>query len=122
MFKKIYHKAKSLMSSGTSMKTLLDNGKIKVQKTAEIEADDYDDQLSWWYRFRFSNEAIKRNFLKAIETYPEQEWDKWVKWFNDYSNLNGEICVEAKILVPPEHADRFREKFKTFYTRLMLKG
>jgi hypothetical protein len=122
MIKKLYRKVRDKFSKGTSMQTLLDKGSIKVQKTAEVEADDYDNKLSWWYRFTFANEGIKRNFLKTIAVYPEQEWDEWVSWWDDYSNLNGEICVEAKILVPPEHVKKFRERFKTFYTQMVMKG
>ncbi len=121
MFRTIYKKLRE-MSGSYSMQTLMDRGYIKMTKTKEYEADDYDNKISFWYRLTFDNNARKRRFLSALEKYPEQEWDAWVKWFNDFSSYNGEICAEAKCLVPPDKLGRFKHKFEQFVTKdLVLK-
>lgn len=117
MLKKLYRKLRDRFSGEESIQTLLDKKYLKMTKTKEYEADDYGGQISFWYRFSFDNEARKRRFLSALETYPEQEWDKWITWWDDFSNFNGEFCVEAKCLVPPEELHKFKHKFKEFITR-----
>jgi len=122
MIKRLFRKAADKLTGKVPMQTLLDNGHIKMQKTAEVEADDYDNKISFWYRFTFDNEGRKRKFLQAITNYPEQDWDKFVDWFDDFSNLNGEVCVEAKFLVPPEEVKRTRHRFQHFITEELRVG
>jgi len=122
MFRNIVRKVKEKLAGHYDMQTLMDRGYIKMTKTKEYEADDYDNKISFWYRLTFDNDARKRRFLNALEKYPEQEWDDWVKWFNDFSSYNGEVCVEAKCLIPPEQLGRFKHKFEGFVTKdLVLK-
>ena len=102
---------------------LLNRNQVKMEKTREYEADDHQDKMPWSYRFTFANQARKQDFLKAIGKYPPQEWDDFVNWFDDISNLNGELCVEARCLVPPDETSKFRYKFEHFITRdIIVKG
>lgn len=102
------------------MQELLDKGFVKLHKTKQYEADDYSGKLVWTYRFTFDNHGRKRRFMDAITSYPKQPWDDWVTWFDDFSNLNGEICVEARCMVPPTEAGKFRYDFEQLVTRDML--
>jgi len=127
MFRDIAKKALSTLREAISgqqdMQVLLDRQNIKMVKTKEYEASDHDGKTSWSYRFKFDNQARKRRFLQAIEEFPPQDWDQYVRWFDDISNLDGEICVEAQCKVPPEETGRFRYKFLDFVTReLVVKG
>lgn len=127
MFRDIARKAFSSLretfAGQQDMQVLLDRQNIKVRKTKEYEASDHEGKISWSYRFTFDNQARKRRFLQAIEKFPPQEWDQFVRWFDDISNLEGEICVEAQCKVPPEESGKFRHKFMDFVTReLVVKG
>lgn len=111
------------LTGETDLQELLKLNKVKMQKTREYEADDHSNKMAWSYRFTFDTQSRKQDFLKAVEAYPPQEWDDFVSWKNDISNLNGEICVEAQCLVPPEEKEKFRYKFEHFVTReMILKG
>jgi hypothetical protein len=102
---------------------LLNKNQVKMVKTREYEADDHGNKIAWSYRFIFDNQGRKQSFLQAIGAYPKQQWDDFVSWKNDISNLNGEICVEAACLVPPQETGRMRHQFEHFVTReLVLKG
>jgi len=104
------------------MQELLNHNYVKMMKTKEYEADDHGGMLCWSYRFTFDNGSRKRQFMKALEAYPPQEWDKWVCWFDDISNYNKEICAEARCMVPPNESGKFRYKFEQFVTNdLVLK-
>lgn len=102
---------------------LLNKNQVKMAKTKEYEASDHDNKIAWSYRFTFDNHARKQGFLKAIGDYPPQEWDDYVNWFDDISNMNGEICAEARCLVPPEELKKMRYQFEHFVTKeLIIKG
>lgn len=114
---------KDKLASHQEVQQLLDQQHIKMAKTKEYEADDHQGMTAWSYRFTFDSPARKRNFLQAIGEFPPQEWDKYVRWMNDISNFNGEICVEAFCKVPPEEVGKFRYQFERFATReLVIKG
>lgn len=105
------------------LQELLNKNSVKMEKTKEYEADDHGDKMSWSYRFTFDHQGRKQDFLKAVGAYPAQPWDDWVVWYNDISNMNSEICVEARCLVPPDETGRFRYQFEHFVTReLIVKG
>lgn len=111
---------KSSKSEGKSVQKLLDKNKIKIQKTSEYEASDYNGSSSWTYKLLFDNISRKRKFLNAIKTSKPQYWDKWVKWFDEITRLNDEILVEANILVPKENVAKFRYDFEEFLTREVI--
>lgn len=105
------------------LQELLNRNQVKMEKTKEYEASDHDNKIAWSYRFTFDNQARKQDFLKATGSYPPQEWDDYVKWYDDISNMNGEICVEARCMVPPDLTGKFRYQFEHFVTReLIVKG
>lgn len=127
MFRDIAKKAlntlRDKLAGQQDMQTLLDRQNIKMKKTKEVEAEDHQGMITWSYRFTFDNQARKRRFLQSIEEFPPQEWDQYVRWFDDISNLDGEVCVEAYCKVPPAEAGRFRYQFQDFVTKeLVVKG
>jgi hypothetical protein len=138
IIRKSYRVLREKLSGQVDMQELLKRKNIKMKKTGEYESDD-DNRLHdpgeefeikpwgppgkvmvWSYRFEFDNPARKRQFLKAIESYPEQEWDSWVRWMDDISNYQGEITVEAHCRVPPDQTGKFRYQFESFITREII--
>jgi hypothetical protein len=101
---------------------LMDRKQVKMEKTREYEADDHANLTCWSYRFKFDNQARKRSFLEATKNYPPQEWDKFVRWMDDISNLNEEITMEAHCRVPPDQVGRFRYQFEHFVVQLVVKN
>lgn len=123
IFKKAAKTIREKISGQQDIQTLLDRQNVKMTKTKEVIADDLQGLITWSYRFTFDNEAKKRRFLQSIEAFPAQEWDQYVRWLDDISNLDGQFCVEAYCKVPPSEAGRFRHKFQEFVTReLVVKG
>lgn len=133
MFRDIVNKATKAfnekVAGNLSIETLMDRNQVKMTKTAEYEADDHANLMCWSYRFKFDNQARKRSFLQATREYPPQEWDKFVRWMNDISNLNPtgvsgaeEISVEAHCRVPQESVGKFRYQFESFIVQLTVKG
>jgi len=104
------------------VETLLDRKQVKMTKTREYEADDHDNLQCWSYRFTFDNQARKRSFLEATKNYPPQEWDAFVRWMNDISNINEELTIEAHCRVPPDQVGRFRYQFEHFVVQLVIKN
>ena len=144
MLREIYNRTlrslKKRFAGHQTMQDLLDSKDITMSKTRDYTSEDdgrLDDPGSeftikpwgppgtvtvWSYRFKFDNTARKRRFLNAITDAPDQEWDKYARWLNDISNLNGEITVETHFRVPPEKVGEVRYKFEYFATReLVLK-
>lgn len=123
IIKKTYNTFRETFSGQQDIQTLLDRQNVKMTKTREVEADDHQNLMTWSYRFTFDNEARKRRFFQAIEEFPPQEWDQYVRWLDDISNLEGQYCIEAFCKVPKSEAGRFRHKFTEFVTReLIVKG
>ena len=111
------------LTGETDLQELLHKNYVRMIKTREYEADDHANKMVWSYRFTFDHQGRKTDFLKAVGAYPPQEWDDYVFWKNDISNLNGEICVEVECRVPQEEVAKFRYKFENFVTHeLVLKG
>lgn len=139
MFRDIIRKSvrtfREKFAGASDMQQLIDRGHVKMSKTREYLSDD-EERMStdhpwgppgnvkvWSYRFKFDNQARKRAFMSAVKAYPPQHWDDWVRWMDDISNYDGEICVEAMCRVPPEEAEKFRYKFEQFATQdLIVKG
>lgn len=108
---------------------LLDTGKLGIVKTKAYESDDArrldtdhpwgppGNVMVWSYRIKFDNIGRKRRFMQAVEDYPEQFWDGWVRWYDDISNYEGEICVEAMCRVPKEEYGKFMYNFERTITR-----
>jgi hypothetical protein len=143
--RKSYRAIRRKLSGRVDLQELLNKNNVQMSKTREYESDDEDrlrdpnelqpDEefdikpwgppgvvMVWSYRFKFDNQDRKRRFMKAIEDYPEQEWDAWIKWQDDISNYQGEITSEAMVRVPPEKAGWLRHHFELFVTReLVLK-
>lgn len=123
IIKKTLGTLKETLAGQQDVQLLFDRNHIKMEETRVIDADDHGGVKSWTYRIKFDNPARKRRFLQAIEDFPPQEWDKFVRWFDDISNLNGDICIEAQIKVPPEEMAKFKHNFKDFVTnKLVIKG
>lgn len=145
MFRRIVDGLRDTIFGTMGMQELLDKHNIKMSKTKEYLASDrvgHSDArktqttesnpsldplpigsnrtLAWTYRFKFDNQARKRKFLDAIAKYPVQSWDPYVYWAHDLGNYNGEITVEAQILVPEAEAGRFRHSFETFVTKNLI--
>lgn len=145
MLRKIINGLREKLFDRVDMQVLLDRQNIQMSKTKEYIASDrtgHNDArlkattedspslaplpigehrtLAWSYRFKFDNQARQRKFLDAISKYPPQQWDKYVYWKRDISNFNGEITVEAEILVPEAEAGRFRHTFETFVTKNLI--
>ena len=104
---------------------LLDREKIRMVKTREVLAPDRNNMMSFTYRFYFDNVARKRRFLAAIIHYKTQEWDPWVRWLDEISQLKDdegqtEITVEAQCLVPPDQLGRFRYLFEAFVAKELI--
>jgi len=125
MFRDIVQKAGRLFQEKivgkVPLEVLMDRKQVKMAKTREYEADDHANLICWSYRFLFDNQARKRSFLEATKNYPPQEWDKFVRWMDDISNLNEEITIEAHCRVPPEQVGRFRYQFEQFVIQLVVK-
>ena len=143
ILKKSYKDLRRRLSGRSDLQELLNSKKITMQKTREYESDDADrlrdpnelqpeeefdikpwgppgTVMVWSYRFKFDTQGRKRNFMNAIERYPEHEWDAWVKWQDDISNFQGEITAEAMCRVPPDRAGWFRYQFENFVTRELI--
>ena len=126
--KKALTNMRRTLTGAVPMQELMETTKVKMAKTKEYEADSHGNKLSWSYRFTFDNPARKRKFLQAVAEYPAQEWDDNVTWFDDISNLaieegKPEICVEARVLVEPEDARKFRHQFETYVScEMIIKG
>jgi len=102
------------------MQELLDKGYVTMHKTKEYIADDHSSKTVWTYRFTFDNHGRKRRFMDAITKYPQMGWDEWVEWFDDFSNMNGEICAEAHCKVPGDKVGKFRYDFEQLVTRDLI--
>jgi len=121
--KHAFKSARKALTGAVDMQELLDKNQVKMLKTKEYEADDHAGKISWSYRFTFDNPSRKKRFLAAVSAYPPQEWDDCVSWWNDISNLKGEICVEARCLVDPDETGKVRYQFEHFVTNeLIIKG
>jgi hypothetical protein len=120
IFNKTMKALRNKLTGETDMQELLNRDQVKMLKTKEYVADDFDNKMAWSYRFTFDNQARKRRFLSSVEAYPEQEWDEHVTWFDDVSNLNEEICVEARCLVPEDLVSKVRYKFEHYITRELV--
>jgi hypothetical protein len=133
MLRKISRWVRDKFSDDVDMQKMLDQENITMYKTSPYKADDLPDQpMSWLYRFAFDNQARKRRFLNAVENYPAQEWDPWVRWMNDISyapislkdgETSNKICVEVHCKVPEQEVGRFMYMFERFTTKnLILKN
>lgn len=133
MFRDIMQKATKVfnekIAGNVNIETLMDRKQVKMTKTAEYEADDHANLTCWSYRFKFDNQGRKRSFLEATKNYPPQEWDKYIRWMDDISNLNPrgepgaeEITVEAHCRVPKDLVGRVRYQFESFVVQLAVKG
>lgn len=135
MFRQVFDWARSKVKGDTvDLQKLLDKKSIKMFKTQEIKATDrYGEPVSFSYRFLFDNEARRQSFLDAITKYPPQQWDPWVRWMKDQSNLatnpwrgskegtgEVEICVEAQCLIPEDELGRFQYQFTNFISKSLL--
>ena len=126
MFRKILDKASQIFQEKAvgqvPVEVLMDRKQVKMVKTKEYEADDHANLICWSYRFTFDNQARKRSFLEATKSYPPQEWDRFVRWMDDISNLNEEITIEAHCRVPPDQTGRFRYQFENFIFQLIVRN
>jgi hypothetical protein len=125
MFRDIAQKANKLFQEKVvgkvPLEVLMDRKQVKMTKTREYEADDHANLTSWSYRFTFDNQARKRSFLEATKNYPTQEWDRFVRWMDDISNLNEELTIEAHCRVPPDQTGRFRYQFENYVMQMAVK-
>lgn len=125
MFREIAQKAHQVFQEKVvgqvPVHVLMDRKQVRMSKTKEYEADDHANLTCWSYRFNFDNQARKRSFLEATKNYPPQEWDMYVRWMDDISNLNEEITIEAHCRVPPDQAGRFRYQFEQFIFKLIVR-
>jgi len=125
MFREIINQASKVfhekVAGQVPLEVLMDRKQVKLTKTREYEAEDHANLMCWSYRLTFDNQARKRSFLAAINKYPPQEWDAYVRWMNDISNLNGEITMEAHCRVPQDKVGRFRYQFEHFVVALVVK-
>lgn len=106
------------------LQELLDRNHVKMAKTKEYLSDDKDrlntdhpwgpagNVTAWSYRFTFDNQARKRAFMNAVKDYPPQPWDTWIRWMDDISNFNGEVCIEAHCRIPEGEEGKFRYQFE----------
>jgi hypothetical protein len=126
MFRDIAKKANQIFQEKVvgqvPVEVLMDRKQVKMVKTKEYEADDHANLTCWTYRFTFDNPARKRAFLEATKSYPPQEWDLFVRWMNDISNLNEELTIEAFCRVPPDQVGRFRYQFEQFIFQLIVRN
>ena len=120
IIKKTLGTLRETLAGQQDVQLLFDRKHIKMEQTRIIDADDHAGVKSWTYRFKFDNPSRKRRFLQTIEEFPPQDWDQYVRWFDDISNMDGEICIEAQCKVPPEETARFQQRFKDFITREMV--
>lgn len=140
MFKDIVNKSYKMLreklAGKVELQELLNRNNVKMLKTSEYlsdvnEANDQSDfavkpwgppgkVMVWSYRFQFDNYARKRLFLQAVESYPKQRWDGWIRWMDDISNYQGEITVEAHCKVPVDETNRFRYEFEEFITKKIV--
>ena len=143
IFQKVRRGLRKSLTGHVDLQELLNTKKVKMLKTREYESDDEDrlrdpNELQpdmefdikpwgppgvvkiWSYRLEFDSQARKRNFMNAVQAYPEKEWDAWIKWQDDISNYQGEITVEVMCRVPPEKAGKFRYQFENFLTKELI--
>ena len=129
IFRKKLTNLRRSLTGETDVQELMDKNQVRMMKTKEFEADDHGNKVSWSYRFKFDNQARKRRFLQAVGAYPTQDFDEFVEWFDDISNLvtedgkEPEICVEARVLVDPEQKRQVQYRFEQFIqTEMIIKG
>lgn len=114
-------KFKKRYAGYVDVQELFDHNHIKMKRTSSYEADDYGEgMISWSYRFTFDNQPRKRRFMQAVLAYPQQFFDEHVRWLDDDSNFNEEICVEAWVVVPEEKKKEFQDRFEQFVTQELI--